>query len=93
MSETAETNESHSFLNSETFTASSASSGKPSVNAIRKNVDHADPNSLQKTEEEILAFEQRVHKLFMDLEDEIDVDLLLLSESEDDLEVQAVKAL
>ncbi|KAG7006099.1 hypothetical protein G7Y79_00016g040840 [Physcia stellaris] len=90
MGGTAEANESHGFLSSEAFTASS---GKQSVNDVRKNAVHAGPDSLQKTEEENRAFEQRVHKLFIDLGDEIGVDLLLLSGSEDDPEVLAVKAL
>ena len=90
MGGTAEANESHGFPNSEAFTASS---DKQSVNVIRKNVAHPGPDSLQKTEEENRAFERRVHKLFIDLGDEIGVDLLLLSGSEDDPEVLAVKAL
>ena len=90
MGGTAEANESHSFLNSEAFTRSP---DKQSVDEVRKNMAHAGLDSRRKTEEEYRAFEQRVRKLFIDLGDEIGVDLLLLSGSEDDPEILAVKAL
>ena len=90
MGGTAEANKSHSFLNSEAFTTSP---DIQSVNDVRNIIAHAGPDSLRKTEEEDRAFEQRVRKLFIDLGDEIGVDLLLLSGSEDDPEVLAVKAL
>ena len=90
MGGTAEANESQSSLNSEAF---AASSDTQPVDDARKNVGQASPDSLHKTEEEHRAFEQRVHKLFIDLGDEIGVDLLLLSGSENDPDVLAVKAI
>ena len=90
MSGTAEANESQSSLNSEAF---AASSDIQPVDDARKHAAQANPDSLQKTEEEHRAFEQGVHKLFIDLGDETSVDLLLLSGSEGDPEVRAVKAM
>ena len=76
--------------------------GQPRISATSENKCTADLNKnttitrrqdVSQAEADRFAFEQRVQKLLIDLEDEIGVDILLMSGSHDDPECLAVKAI
>lgn len=76
--------------------------GEPRISASSENKCTADFNKhrpithrqdVLQPEVDRFAFEQRVQKLLIDLEDEIGVDILLMSGSHDDPECLAVKAI
>ena len=83
-------NESQHLPTSATFSASSV---KESTADFHKYIPNADRQDFLQAEADRFRFEQRVQKLFIDLEDEIGVDILLMSGSHDDPECLAVKAI
>ena len=60
---------------------------------VKNESEHLDLQDILQAEAERFVFEQRVQKLLIDLEDEIGVDILLMSGSHDDPECLAVKAI